>query len=195
MLWSCYASGYAGRSGQRWGIAATAVAVIIAEDRTVPVIALVLAGTFGLYALLKKTVPLPSTASLTAESLVLGPIAAGFVIWLEAVGRGTLTGHGAGHLLWLMAAGPVTAVPLLLFGAAARLIPLSVLGVLQYLTPTLHFAWGVRVIDEAMSAGRWIGFGLIWVALVLLTADLIRHARRGRPEGAAADSIIAAETH
>jgi chloramphenicol-sensitive protein RarD len=176
-------------------IAVIAVLVLIVDSGHVPWIGLVLAGTFGLYALLKKTVPLPSTASLTAEGLVLGPLAAGFLLWLQVTGRGTFTSYGAGHAVLLMAAGPVTAVPLLLFGMAAQRIPLSMLGILQYLTPTLQFGWGVLVLGESMSAGRWIGFGLIWAALLTFTADLVKQARRDRMNRATAVCLVAAEAH
>ena len=93
-------------------------------------------------------------------------------------GPGTLVGHGWGHVLLLIAAGPVTAAPLLLYGAAARRLPLTTLGTLLYVTPTLQFLWGVLVVGEAMPAARWVGFGLVWVALVIFTVDLVRAARR-----------------
>jgi chloramphenicol-sensitive protein RarD len=176
------------------GIAGAAVAVLVAENGRVPVVAFVLAGSFGLYALLKKTVPVPPAASLTAEGIVLAPLAVGFLAWLEITGRGTLTGHGAGHVLWLISAGPVTAVPLLLFTAAARRIPLSVLGVLQYLTPTMHFVYGVLVLGEPMSANRWAGFALVWAALVIFTVDLVRESRRGLSAAEAAE-ISTGEAH
>jgi chloramphenicol-sensitive protein RarD len=114
-------------SRRGWLMVAAAAALIAVNWGTciygvaigrVPVVAFVMAGSFGLYALLKKTVPVPAAASLTAEGLVLGPLALGFLAWLEITGRGTLTGDGAGHVLWLVSAGLVTAVPLLLFSAA-----------------------------------------------------------------------------
>lgn len=176
------------------GLAGAAVAVLVAESGRVPVVAFVLAGSFGLYALLKKTVPVPPAAGVTAEGIVLAPLALGFLIWLELTGRGTLTDHGLAHVLWLVSAGPVTAVPLLLFSAAARRIPLAVLGVLQYLTPTMHFAYGVLVLSEPMSANRWVGFALVWAALVIFTVDLVRASRRGLSETEAAE-IGAGEAH
>ncbi|MGE3285900.1 MAG: EamA family transporter RarD [Pseudonocardia sp.] len=162
-------------------LATAAVGVITVENGSMPWIATTLALTFGLYSLIKSTVPLPTTASLTAEGLVLGPIALGAVVWFELAGNGTFVDHGLGHTLLLIAGGAVTAVPLLLYGAAARRIPLSTIGVLMYLNPVLQFLWGVLVVHEAMPASRWIGFVLVWVALVVFTADLVRHARATRP--------------
>lgn len=164
------------------GIAAVAVLVIALGDGRVPWLGLGLAFSFSTYGLIKKTVPLPSTASLTAEGIVLAPLAAAYVVYLHVVGGGTFTGHGVGHALLLVAAGPVTAVPLLLYGVAARRIPLAVVGTLQYITPTLQFLLGLVVFREVMSTERWIGFGLVWVALMIFTLDLLRaRPRRAAP--------------
>jgi chloramphenicol-sensitive protein RarD len=160
------------------GLGFAAVVVIAVEAGHPPWIALVLAASFGVYGLLKSTIPLTSTAGLTAEGLVLGPFALGVVAWYEVTGAGTMTGHGVGHTLLLLAAGPVTALPLLLYGVAARRVPLSTIGVLMYVNPILQFCWGVFVDGEAMPPTRWIGFSLVWVALLVFTVDLIRHARR-----------------
>lgn len=162
------------------GVAAVAVVVIALENGRPPWLALVLATSFGFYGLIKSTVPLTARASLTAEGLVLGPLAVAAVAWFEIVGAGTMTGNGAGHLLLLIAAGPVTALPLLLYGAAARRVPLSTIGVLMYLNPTLQFLWGVFVVGEDMPATRWIGFVLVWVALAIFTGDLIRSTHTSR---------------
>ncbi|GGM52519.1 putative RarD protein [Longimycelium tulufanense] len=167
-------------------VAGMAIAVLTVDYGRVPVIALVLALSFGTYGLLKKTVPLDSAGSLTAEGLILGPLAIGAVLWWQLTGQGTFTDHGVGHALLLVAAGPVTVVPLLLFGAATRRIPLAMVGLLQYLTPTLQFVWGVLVAREPMPASRWIGFALVWVALVVFTVDAVRAARRPRHPGAPA---------
>lgn len=158
-------------------IAAVAVLVIAVESGGPPWISLVLAVSFGLYGLIKSTVPLSATASVTAEGLVLGPLAIAVVVWLEVTGAGTLAGHGTAHVLLLIAAGPVTALPLLLYGVAARRVPLSTIGVLMYLNPTLQFLYGVFVGHEAMPATRWIGFALVWLALAVFTVDLIRNTR------------------
>jgi chloramphenicol-sensitive protein RarD len=155
-------------------VATAAVMVIAVGDGRVPWLGLALAVSFGTYGLIKKTVPLSSTTSLTAEGVVLGLPALALVVVLQLAGVGTLTGHGVTHVALLISAGPVTAVPLLLYGAAARRIPLTTLGTLMYLTPTLQFLWGVLVVGEAMPAERWVGFGLVWLALVIFTVDLLR---------------------
>jgi chloramphenicol-sensitive protein RarD len=176
--------------GVQWvavGIATVAVLVIAVGDGRVPWLGLALAVSFATYGLIKKTVPLPATASLTAEGVVLAPLAVAYLLLLQATGTGTLTGHGAAHVALLMSAGPVTAVPLLLYGASARRIPLSTLGTLQYLAPTLQFLWGVLVVGEAMPAERWVGFGLVWLALILFTVDLLRSRPRRRD-----DEVVAA---
>lgn len=163
------------------GIAAVAVVVIAVGDARVPWLGLGLAVSFSLYGLIKKKVPLPATASLTAEGLVLAPVAIAYVVALQAAGAGTVLGHGAGHVLWLLSSGPVTAVPLLLFGASARRIPLTTLGTLQYIGPTLQFVLGVTVLGEVMPLERWVGFGLVWIALVIFTVDLVRARPRRVP--------------
>jgi chloramphenicol-sensitive protein RarD len=160
------------------GIATAAVLLISVGSGHVPWLGLALAVTFGTYGLIKKTVPLSSTASLTAESVVLGLPAAALLVVLQVAGVGTLTGHGASHVALLMSAGPVTALPLLLYGAAARRIPLTTLGTLMYLTPTLQFLWGVLVVGEPMPPERWAGFAMVWLALVVFTVDLVRSRSR-----------------
>ncbi|GAA3246298.1 EamA family transporter RarD [Pseudonocardia petroleophila] len=162
------------------GLAAVAVLVIAVENGRPPWLALTLACSFGLYGLIKSTVPLTATASLTAEGLVLGPVALGVIAWFELTGTGTMTDFGGGHLSLLLLAGPVTAVPLLLYGVAARRVPLSTIGVLMYINPTLQFLWGVLVLREVMEPTRWIGFVLVWAALAVFTADLIRTSRADR---------------
>lgn len=171
------------------GIATVAVLVIAVGDHRVPWLGLGLAVSFATYGLIKKTVPLPATASLTAEGVVLAPLAAAYLVFLQLAGTATLTGHGAGHVALLVLTGPVTAVPLLLFGAAARRIPLTTLGTLQYLAPTLQFLLGVVVYGEVMPAERWVGFGLVWVALAVFTVDLVR----SRPRRVAEEVVGAAE--
>ena len=162
------------------GVAAVAVVVIAVGDGRVPWLGLGLAVSFSLYGLIKKKVPLPATASLTAEGVVLAPVALAYLVALQVAGTGTVLGHGAGHVLWLLSSGPVTALPLLLFGASARRIPLTTLGTLQYIGPTLQFVLGVVVLGEVMPLERWVGFGLVWVALAIFTVDLLR----GRPRRA-----------
>lgn len=160
------------------GIASVAVVGLTIEYGHPPWIALTLAFSFGTYGLAKKQAGVEAVESLTYETLVLAPIALGYLVWLGASGHGHFVGHGAGHTLLLLTLGVVTAVPLLSFGAAAIRVPMTTLGLLQYLTPVLQFLLGVTVLDEHMSAMRWAGFGLVWVALVVFTLEAGRYRRR-----------------
>ncbi|GAA1334237.1 EamA family transporter RarD [Saccharothrix algeriensis] len=159
-------------------VALAAVVVLAVDYGRLPWMSLVLACSFGLYGLLKKTVPLDATGSLTAEGVVLAPIAVGYLVWLGPAG--TFHDHGVGHALLMVSTGLVTAVPLVLFGAGARRVPLVTMGMLQYLAPVLQFAWGVFVMHEPMPPSRWFGFALVWVALAVFTADALRSRRRQR---------------
>ena len=161
-------------------VAGVAVLVLTIDYGRPPWLSLLLAASFGLYGLIKKIVPLDPRASLTAEGLVIVPLALGWLVWLQLAGTATATSAGTGHLLLLVATGPVTAVPLLLFGGAAQRVPLATLGLLQYLTPVLQLVWGVVVVHEVVPASRWFGFALVWVALVVLTTDAVRGAGAGR---------------
>lgn len=164
------------------GLGGLAVVVLTAGVGRLPWVALVLAGTFGTYGFLKNRLgsSVAPMAGLAVETAVLTPAAAA---WLAVAGGGSFAQHGPWHALALAGAGVVTALPLLAFAGAARRLPLSVLGLLQYLTPTLQFAIGVLVFDEAMPAARWWGFALVWLALAVLTADGLR-AARPRPQPA-----------
>ncbi|MGI5125595.1 EamA family transporter RarD [Pseudonocardia sp. CA-107938] len=161
-------------------LALVAVTVIAVENGAPPWIALGLATSFGVYGLVKRTVPMDAVPGFTAESLALAPIAVAVAVGFEVSGAGTFTALGVGHALLLVVGGPVTAVPLLLYAAAARRVPLTVLGVLLYINPILQFLWGVLVMGEVMPPGRWVGFVLVWVALAVFTVDLLRGARRPR---------------
>jgi chloramphenicol-sensitive protein RarD len=161
-------------------IGATAVAVLAVDYGRPPWIALTLAFSFGLYGLVKKRANVDGTQSLFFETAVLVVPAVGYLLWLGADGSGTFTTEGAGHMALLAAGGIATAIPLMLFGAAAIRIPLTSLGVLQYLAPILQFLIGVLVYDEPMPASRLAGFALVWLALAVFSYDAIRTARRGR---------------
>jgi chloramphenicol-sensitive protein RarD len=160
------------------GVAALGVAWLTWQAGTVPWIALSLAATFGGYGLLRKTAVLGALEGLSFETIVLFPVAAGYVIWLTVHGQNAFVNTASNDTrLLLAAAGPITAVPLLLFAAGARRIPLSVLGLLQYLAPTLQFMLGVWLFHEAFTAERLLGFALIWTALALFAAEgLLRRA-------------------
>lgn len=161
------------------GVGAVAVVVIAVGYGQVPWVALSLAASFGLYGLMKKQVGgiVSPLVGLTVETALLAPLALGFLVWLQASGTSAYLAHGPGLTVGLTLAGVVTAVPLLMFAAASSRIPLSMMGLIQYLTPVIQFSLGVWVNHEVMPAPRWIGFGLVWVALVVLTVDSLRAAR------------------
>jgi len=158
------------------GIATVAVVGLTIDYGHPPWVALVLAFSFGTYGLAKKQAGVEAVESLTFETLVLVPLALGYLLWLG--GSGTFTDHGAGHALLLMSTGIITAFPLLCFGAAAIRVPMTTLGLLQYLAPVLQFLLGVTVGHEHMSGMRWAGFGLVWLALVIFTAEAGTYRRR-----------------
>lgn len=175
------------------GLAALAVVGLTLDYGRPPWIALGLAASFGTYGLLKKRVGVTVGAvqSLTVETAVLVLPALGYLIALDMRGSGQFGHVGAGHELLLASTGVVTAVPLLLFASAARRVPLSVLGLLQYIAPVLQFLTGVLLYDEPMPASRLAGFALVWVALVVLSVDGVRNA--GRNRRAARAELVATE--
>ena len=143
---------------------------------------MVLAVSFSSYGLIKKIVPLSPPASMTAESAFLAVPALIFLGVLQARGSGTFTDHGAGHIVLLIVSGVVTVVPLLLFATATRALPLTVLGMIQYLTPVVQFLLGLFYAHEHMSGPRWIGFALVWIGLTVFSADSLFRARTNRRE-------------
>jgi chloramphenicol-sensitive protein RarD len=149
-----------------------------------PLIALSLAFSFAAYGLVKKKVgaSLDAMHSLAAETAVLFPVAVVVLVALGVSGGTTFTQDVPLHPALLLVAGVVTAVPLLLFAAAARRIPLTTVGLLQFITPVLQLLCGVLLLDEHMSTARWVGFGIVWVALLVLTVDMLadRQGRRRR---------------
>jgi chloramphenicol-sensitive protein RarD len=152
---------------------------------SLPWVGLVLAATFGIYGLMRKTAPLGALEGLALETLLLAPLAAGLLAWLT-LHAGSALGGGDVALLGLLAlAGPLTALPLLLFAAGARRIPLTTLGVLQYIGPTIQFALGVWLFHEPFAGPRLVGFAFIWLALVIYTTEgwlaLRRQAATARP--------------
>jgi len=162
-------------------IGVAAVVVLIVGYGEVPWVALGLALTFAAYSYAKNRVgpyakPL---VGLGIETTVLAPFAAAFIIYLQATGTGTLVNQGPLHMWLLLLAGVVTAGPLLFFAAAASRIPLSTLGMIQYVTPVFQFVMGVLIYHETMPSARWAGFVLIWCALILLTWDSVHATRKG----------------
>jgi chloramphenicol-sensitive protein RarD len=153
-----------------------------------PWIALGLAFSFALYGLMKKRLgtSLGAFQSLTSETAVLAPIAVVVLIWLGSRGQTTFTVDPPSHPLLLASAGVVTAAPLLLFAGAARRVPLVTIGLLQFITPVLQLICGVLILGETMGPSRWIGFGIVWIALLVLTFDSIRSVRTRRRRADAA---------
>lgn len=169
---------------RRWqwvalALAFAAVVVLSLEVGHPPWISLVLACSFGVYGLIKKRVTVGPIEGLTFEGLVLVPVAAGYLLWIEQAGRSTAWSQGPGHVAMLAFTGVLTALPLLCFAGAANRIPLTTLGLLQYIAPTVQLILGVTVLDEQMGVYRWVGFSLVWVALTIFTVDsLAAHQRR-----------------
>ncbi len=169
--------------------AAVAVVVLTVAYGRVPWIALTLACSFAGYGYLKKSIPVTAATSLAVETAVLAPFALVGAVVAEVRGTAAFGHGGAGQTALLVALGVITAVPLLLFATAARRIPLSLLGLLQYLTPTLQLVVAVLVLGEDFPPERFVGFALVWLALTLLAVDAVRAgglARRTRVEVAAA---------
>ena len=161
-------------------VGGVAVAVLTADYGRLPWIALTLALSFGTYGLIKNVVgaSLPALVSLTAETAVLAPLAAAALVVVELRGQGHFTVNAPWQALLLASVGVATVVPLVLFAAAARRVPLSTMGLMQYLTPVLQLVAGVVLLGEHMPPSRWIGFGLVWVALAVLTIDSMRSSRQ-----------------
>jgi chloramphenicol-sensitive protein RarD len=164
------------------GIAVVAVAVIVVGYGAFPWIALTLAFTFGFYGLVKKRLgpSVDAVSGLTLESLWLVPIATVILVVVGVTSGLTLGSAGIWHALLLSLAGVFTAVPLLLFAAGARRVPLTVIGLLQFVAPILQFIIGAWLLGEPMPLERWVGFGLVWLALIVLTVDSLLFARRAR---------------
>ncbi len=172
---------------RRWqwvaiGLASVGVAYLTWTYGRLPWIALALAVTFSLYGLVTKTAPLDAIDGLTLETGLLFLPALAFLLWNEAQGQGAFGHAGALANAMMAGAGVVTAVPLLFFGAAARRVPLSVLGILQYLAPTLQFLLGVLAYHEPFTRAHLIGYSLVWVALVIFWVEGgLRHRRSLQP--------------
>nr|WP_274637661.1 EamA family transporter RarD [Microbacterium bovistercoris] len=164
------------------GIALIAVVVIVVGYGQVPWIALLLAFSFGTYGLAKNRVggSVDAVTGLTLETAWLTPVAAVMLVWVGVTGGLTMGSAGPVHAVLLSLAGVVTAVPLLFFAAGARRAPLSLIGLLQFLTPILQFLTGAFILHEDMPPERWVGFSLVWVALAVLSVDSVLNARRRR---------------
>lgn len=167
-------------------IATLAVVGLTIDYGHPPWIAFLLAGSFGTYGLAKKKAGVEAVESLTFETMILTPIALGYLVWLSANGSATIGNHGVSHVLLLASTGLVTAVPLICFGAAAIRVSMTTIGLLQYLAPTIQFALGLLVFDEEMTPVKWFGFAFVWLALVIFTTEALH--QRGRQLRLAAEA-------
>jgi chloramphenicol-sensitive protein RarD len=154
-----------------FAIACAGVLWLTVQGGRLPWVALTLALTFGLYGLLRKLAPLGALEGLSLETMLLSPFAVLVLGWMTWQGQGALARHDTTQLVWLVLAGPVTAIPLLLFAAGARRIPLSMMGILQYIAPSILVLLGVWLYGEPFAGPRVLGFVLIWTALALYTAE------------------------
>ncbi|HYI52099.1 MAG TPA: EamA family transporter RarD [Microbacterium sp.] len=164
------------------GVAAIAVGVIVVGYGAFPWIALTLAFSFGIYGLVKKKLgpSVDAVSGLTLESLWLVPVATVILVVVGTTSGLSLGAAGPWHAVLLSLVGVVTAVPLLLFAAGARRVPLTVIGLLQFIAPILQFIIGAWLLGEPMPLERWIGFALVWLALIVLTIDSLVFARRAQ---------------
>jgi chloramphenicol-sensitive protein RarD len=162
------------------GSAALGVLWLTLQFGQPPWVGLALAASFGSYAALRKTARLGALEGLTLETWLLFPLAAGYLIWLAQSGQSGFVEGGLGQRLALLAAGPLTSIPLLLFAAGARRIPLSLAGVLQYISPTLQLLLGIVVWHEPFQPKKLVGYALIWLALLLYSAESLWVWRRAR---------------
>jgi chloramphenicol-sensitive protein RarD len=159
------------------GIAGVGVLWLAWTTGAPPWISLGLAASFGLYGLLRKTASLGALEGLALETMMLAPLAVPALLWAGLHG-GSMATADASRWVWLVMAGPLTAVPLLLFAFGARRVTLATLGLLQYLGPTIQFALGVWVFHETLQPARLLGFAMIWLALVLYSAESLRALRQ-----------------
>jgi chloramphenicol-sensitive protein RarD len=163
-----------------FGIAASAVVVLTVGYGRLPWIAFVLAFSFGMYGLVKKVAGVDAVPSLTVETSYLLPVGLVYLTWLQVNGSLQFGHVSPGHTVLMLLVGVATALPLLAFTASAIRIPLSMVGLLQYIAPVLQFLIGVLVFAEPMPPARWIGFAIVWVALAVFSVDAVRHSRAMR---------------
>lgn len=139
-----------------------------------PWLALSIGATFAAYGYIKKLAQVAAVESLTVETILLTPLATIYLVVLSLQGNNTFSSFGISHSLWLASAGIVTSLPLLLFGYVAIRVPLSRLGMLQYLSPTIQFIVGLFLFNEIMPTERFVGFVITWLALAILSYDVVR---------------------
>jgi len=164
------------------GLAGFGVGVMMIALGQLPWIALSLAITFGLYGLLRKQAPVDAITGLFVETMFIAPIALLYLVWLSLDGRATLSLESGSLLYLVVASGAITAIPLILFAAGAKRLPLSLLGFFQYIIPTGHFVLAVFVFDELFTRWHLLSFALIWTALAIYTAEALRNRQINRPD-------------
>lgn len=162
------------------GVGFAAVVVLTFSYGKLPWLALVLAGSFGIYGFVKNRIGgrVDAITSLSIETAILTPFAIAAMALLTLAGQATLTGLGAGHFWLLASSGIVTAVPLLFFGASARRLSMTGIGLLQFMTPVVQFIIAITLLGEEMTLERWIGFAIVWVALSILITDMLINYRK-----------------
>jgi len=173
------------------GVGGIAVVVLTVDYGRLPHIALLLAGSFGTYSLVKKRLALPPAEGLFVESAVLAVPALIYVGWLTARRHAEFGQVSALHTALMIFAGVATAVPLLLFAAAANRVPMVGIGILQYVAPILQLACGLLIFHEPMPPARLAGFGLVWIALIIFTVDALRQRTTPGPAAATAEPVAA----
>ncbi|NUZ07215.1 EamA family transporter RarD [Piscinibacter koreensis] len=161
-------------------IASVGVVWMTVATGALPWIGLILAATFGVYGLLRKVAAIDALEGLTLETTLLAPFGIAGLWWWWGSGPTSFPSAGPAVTVWLLGLGPITAVPLLLFAVGARRLSMASLGMMQYLGPTLQFLVGVWIFDEPFGPDRLVGFGLIWIALAVYSADALRNARLTR---------------
>ncbi len=158
-------------------LAALAVVILTFEAGKLPLVALGLTVTWGVYAYLKKSLPIGPNQGFFLEVLILLPFALGYVIWAQATGRSHFMMGVSTDTVLLLSCGLVTAIPLMLYANGAKLLRLSTIGIMQYIAPTMIFLTAVFVFGEPFSRGKMIAFPMIWLALLIYTASMVRQAR------------------
>ena len=164
---------------QRWAIALAALAVVVLtiEAGKLPLVALGLTVTWGIYAYLKKSLPIGPNQGFFLEVLILLPFALAYVVWAQVTGRSHFMVGVTSDTVLLLSCGLVTAVPLMIYANGAKLLRLSTIGIMQYIAPTMIFLTAVFVFGEPFGRGKMIAFPMIWVALVIYTVSMVRQAR------------------
>ena len=161
-------------------LAAIGVGALAAGALTTMWISLLLGTTFGIYGLLRKTVDAGPLVGLTTESIILLPLVGGYLVWQGTAGGGLALGRDTVETLAIVAGGPMTAIPLLLFATAARALPYTTIGFLQFISPTVVFILGLTVFGEDLKPAQLVCFTLIWTAIALFTWDLLHSANKAR---------------